>query len=70
MKFNLNLKDISKINQLYEVGNDMDVPLVITKKNKPNMYMMNEKTYLKLCTKGDMIREKEIKHQAGKAKRK
>lgn len=70
MKMNLKLKDIMKINHLFEVAEDNDTTIIIGKKGR-NLYMMNEKTYSSLMNskeKCNAIREKEIRHQSGKQK--
>lgn len=70
MKFNLSLSDIKRINELYEAAEEFDVPLALTHKNKPTIYMMNEETFRRLsAASDDQIREKEIKHQAGKSRK-
>jgi len=66
MKMNLGLKDMVKINQLFETALEVDVPLIISNKEKAHIYM----TYNKLIGKKETIRDKEIKKQAGKDKHK
>ncbi len=70
MKMNLGLKDMVKINQLFETALEVDVPLIISNKEKDHIYMMSEATYNKLIGKKETIRDKEIKKQAGKDKHK
>lgn len=70
MKMNLGLKDVVKINQLFETALEVDVPLIISNKEKAHIYMMSEATYNKLIGKKETIRDKEIKKQAGKDKHK
>ena len=42
MKMNLGLKDMVKINQLFETALEVDVPLIISNKEKAHIYMMSE----------------------------
>ncbi len=65
---NLRLKDIMKIDHLFELSEDNDQPIVIGKNGK-KVYMMNSKTYDALVGKSkssNQIRDKEIKMQSGK----
>lgn len=66
MKMNLGLKDMVKINQLFETALEVDVPLIISNKEKAHIYMMSEATYNKLIGKKETIRDKEIKNKLGK----
>ena len=70
MKMNLGLRDMVKINRLFETAMEVDVPLIISNKDKAHIYMMSESTYNKLIGKKDTIRDKELKKQAGKDKHK
>lgn len=66
----LKIKDIMKINQLFEVAEENDTTIVIGKKGH-NLYMMNSAAYDKLVNqKSPSIREKEIRNQSGKTSKK
>lgn len=58
MKMNLGLKDMVKINQLFETALEVDVPLIISNKEKAHIYMMSEATYNKLIGKKKQLETK------------